>query len=150
MEKKQPASDRSREIRRIMVFLIIQMILLVVQFVTGIVENKYPLTSTFELFGINYLTIELLIHVGVGFIIVIVGIVMLYLSYHMHDRTLMIMNVIAPVFAGLAIHAGATFFLNGLDPLYSVWMAICYITVFVIYCSEAHRSVLIKKAVQIT
>lgn len=131
-----------------MVFLIINMVLLVAQFVTGIIENKYPLVSTFELIGISNVTTELIIHVGIGFIIVIIGIVMLYLSVRMHERTLIIMNVIAPIFAGLAIHAGATFFLYGYDPIYSVWMAICYIIVFVVYCSEAHRSVLIKNAAQ--
>jgi hypothetical protein len=113
---------------------ILQVVILVVHYITGMDANLYvvipadnPLSILFQ-----WQSFGLLLHIITGFLVLIIEVVMLYYSVKIRQRTFWIMNLVNVILVGLAIHAGAEFYLYGQDAGYSLWMAILYIAVVVV------------------
>ncbi|HMF32589.1 MAG TPA: hypothetical protein VKK79_14295 [Candidatus Lokiarchaeia archaeon] len=113
---------------------IFQMVALVIHYVTGMYSTLYltipvvdPLSILFQ-----WQSIELLLHIITGFLVLFCEIMMLYYSIKIHKRLFWILNSVNTVLVGLAIHAGAEFYLYGQNNFYSIWMAILYITVVLV------------------
>ena len=113
---------------------IVQMITLVVHYLLGMDTSIYitipaqdPLSILFQ-----WQTIALGFHILTGFIALACEIVMMYYSIRIHQRLFWILNLIGAVLVGLAIHAGAEFYLYAQAAFWSMWMAALYIAVVMV------------------
>jgi hypothetical protein len=113
---------------------IVQMITLVVHYLLGMATNVYiiipaqdPLSILFQ-----WQTIVLGLHILTGFIALACEIIMMYYSIRIHQRLYWILNLAGAIIVGLAIHAGAEFYLYGQGAFWSMWMAALYIAVVLV------------------
>jgi len=112
--------------------------LLFIQFWLGMSVNLFiqiPAGTPLNFFG-YFGGVETLAHIANGFLILIIASILLVYSIKQTNSIFSRLSIIAIVFIVIAVVIGLVFILGGLDNLFSMAMAMSFITVYTLYFYE--------------